>query len=85
MSRRRLSCASAPKEVTTAAFFELVLECSGKLITSEALEPCFRRRVRKVVVAAHIKKEALNIVSLAVYSDPFASFAANVSMILEMT
>lgn len=38
---RRVSCASAPKGVTTADFFELVLECSGKFITSEALEPYF--------------------------------------------
>lgn len=38
---RRVSCASAPKETTTANFFELVLECPCKFITSEALEPYF--------------------------------------------
>jgi glyceraldehyde 3-phosphate dehydrogenase len=42
---------------------DIVLECSGKPITTEALEPYFERGVRKVVVAAPVKtKGALNIV-----------------------
>jgi glyceraldehyde 3-phosphate dehydrogenase len=41
---------------------EVVLECTGKLITLEALEPYFECGVRKVVVAAPVKKGALNIV-----------------------
>ncbi len=42
---------------------DIVLECSGKLITTNALEPYFERGVRKVVVAAPVKtKGALNIV-----------------------
>ncbi len=46
-----------------ASGVDIVLECSGKLITTEALEPYFERGVRKVVVAAPVKtKGALNIV-----------------------
>ena len=46
-----------------ASGVELVLECSGKLITTEALEPYFGCGVRKIVVAAPVKtKGALNIV-----------------------
>ena len=41
---------------------EIVLECSGKFLTPEALEPYFMRGVRKVVVAAPVKQGALNIV-----------------------
>ena len=41
---------------------EIVLECSGKFVTREALEPYFEYGVRKVVVAAPVKKGALNIV-----------------------
>jgi glyceraldehyde 3-phosphate dehydrogenase len=42
---------------------DIVLECSGKFITTDALEPYFDRGVRKVVVAAPVKtKGALNIV-----------------------
>jgi glyceraldehyde 3-phosphate dehydrogenase len=40
----------------------LVLECSGKFLTPEVLQPYFDRGVRKVVVAAPVKKGALNIV-----------------------
>jgi glyceraldehyde 3-phosphate dehydrogenase len=41
----------------------IVLECSGKFITTSALEPYFERGIRKVVVAAPVKtKGALNIV-----------------------
>ena len=46
-----------------ASGVDIVLECSGKLITTDALEPYFERGVRKIVVAAPVKtKGALNIV-----------------------
>lgn len=45
-----------------AAGIELVLECSGKLLTPEVLAPYFDRNVSKVVVAAPVKQGALNIV-----------------------
>ena len=46
-----------------ASGVDIVLECSGKLIATDALEPFFDRGVRKVVVAAPVKtKGALNIV-----------------------
>lgn len=41
---------------------DIVLECSGKLLTPEALDPHFTRNARKVIVAAPVKKGALNIV-----------------------
>jgi glyceraldehyde 3-phosphate dehydrogenase len=41
---------------------EVVLECSGKFRTPEALEAYFRAGVRKVIVAAPVKQGALNIV-----------------------
>ncbi len=41
---------------------EIVLECSGKLLTSEVLQPYFDRNVTKVIVAAPVKQDALNIV-----------------------
>jgi glyceraldehyde 3-phosphate dehydrogenase len=42
---------------------EIVLECTGKLLTTEALSLYFERGVRKVIVAAPVKtKGALNIV-----------------------
>jgi len=41
---------------------EIVLECSGKFLTPEELEPYFERGVRKVVVAAPVKQGALNVV-----------------------
>lgn len=42
---------------------DVVIESSGKFKTSEALEPYFTRKVRKVVVAAPVKSEGvLNIV-----------------------
>jgi len=55
---------SKPNEVPwEASGVDIVLECSGKLITTDALEPYFERGVRKVVVAAPVKtKGALNIV-----------------------
>ena len=41
---------------------ELVLECSGSFRTRETLEAYFEQGVRKVVVAAPVKKGALNVV-----------------------
>jgi glyceraldehyde 3-phosphate dehydrogenase len=41
---------------------DLVLECSGKFRTPGTLDPYFKRGVRKVIVAAPVKQEALNIV-----------------------
>ncbi|NHC34532.1 ArsJ-associated glyceraldehyde-3-phosphate dehydrogenase [Scytonema millei] len=41
---------------------DLVLECSGKFRTPTLLESYFKRGVQKVIVAAPVKEEALNIV-----------------------
>jgi glyceraldehyde 3-phosphate dehydrogenase len=41
---------------------DLVLECSGKFRTPETLNPYFTKGVKKVIVAAPVKEEALNIV-----------------------
>lgn len=41
---------------------DIVLECSGKFRTAESLEPYFAQGVKQVIVAAPIKKGALNIV-----------------------
>lgn len=41
---------------------DIVLECSGKFRTAESLAPYFEQGVKKVIVAAPIKKNALNIV-----------------------
>jgi glyceraldehyde 3-phosphate dehydrogenase len=41
---------------------EVVLECSGKFRTPEALDTYFRAGVHKVIVAAPVKQGALNIV-----------------------
>jgi len=41
---------------------EVVLECSGRFRTPELLEPYFRQGVRKVIVAAPVKGDALNVV-----------------------
>jgi len=41
---------------------DLVLECSGKLLTPEGLQPYFAEGVRKVIVAAPVKLGALNLV-----------------------
>ena len=41
---------------------DIVLECSGKMLTRETLEPYFERGVKKVIVAAPVKQGALNIV-----------------------
>ncbi|MBW4653590.1 MAG: ArsJ-associated glyceraldehyde-3-phosphate dehydrogenase [Kaiparowitsia implicata GSE-PSE-MK54-09C] len=41
---------------------DLVLECSGKFRTPETLDSYFKRGVRKVIVAAPVKEQALNVV-----------------------
>jgi glyceraldehyde 3-phosphate dehydrogenase len=41
---------------------DVVLECSGRFRTAESLAPYFERGVRKVVVAAPVKQQALNVV-----------------------
>jgi glyceraldehyde 3-phosphate dehydrogenase len=45
-----------------ASQIDIVLECSGKLLTPETLNPYFERGVQKVIVAAPVKQGALNIV-----------------------
>src|ERR1035441_3248514 len=57
------SSASEPGEVPWGDLgVEVVLECSGRFRTAEALEAYFRRGVRKVIVAAPVKQGALNVV-----------------------
>jgi len=59
----KFSAESKPNEVAWEdRDVDIVLECSGKLLTPEALLPFFERRVRKVIVAAPVKQGALNIV-----------------------
>jgi glyceraldehyde 3-phosphate dehydrogenase len=41
---------------------DVVIECSGRFRTRESLEPYFERGVRKVIVAAPVKQDALNVV-----------------------
>jgi glyceraldehyde 3-phosphate dehydrogenase len=41
---------------------DLVLECTGKLKTPDQFAPYFERGVKKVIVAAPVKEEALNVV-----------------------
>jgi glyceraldehyde 3-phosphate dehydrogenase len=41
---------------------DIVLECSGKFRTPKTLNPYFTKGVKKVIVAAPVKEEALNIV-----------------------
>ncbi len=41
---------------------EIVLECSGRFRTRELLDAYFRQGVRKVIVAAPVKEDALNVV-----------------------
>lgn len=55
---------SKPGDVDWAAHgIDVVLECSGKFRTAEALAPYFDRGVKKVIVAAPVKGgDALNIV-----------------------
>ena len=55
--------ASQPGDVPwEASAVDLVLECSGKMLTPETLKPYFARGVKKVLVAAPVKLGALNIV-----------------------
>ncbi len=55
-------CAT-PQEVPWESFgVDIVLECSGKFRTPALLDPYFKRGVKKVIVAAPVKEEALNIV-----------------------
>ncbi len=57
------SQAATPAEVPWGELgIELVLECSGKFRTAQALKAYFEQGVRKVIVAAPVKDEALNIV-----------------------
>ncbi len=58
------SAESKPNEVAwDASEVDIVLECSGKLLTPEALQPFFERGVRKAIVAAPVKHQgALNLV-----------------------
>ena len=52
-----------PGQVDWAKFgVDIVLECSGKFRTPATLNPYFDRGVKKVIVAAPVKEEALNIV-----------------------
>ena len=54
---------SQPGEVPWEDFgVDVVLECSGKFRTPATLDPYFKRGVQKVIVAAPVKEEALNIV-----------------------
>lgn len=54
---------SKPGDVDwTGLGVDIVLECSGKFKTAEELAPYFEKGVKKVIVAAPVKKEALNIV-----------------------
>jgi glyceraldehyde 3-phosphate dehydrogenase len=55
--------AASPDDIPWAqAGVDIVLECSGKLLTPETLEPHFTQGARKVIVAAPVKQGALNIV-----------------------
>ncbi len=55
--------ASQPGDVPwEASAVDLVLECSGKMLTPDTLKPYFTRGVKKVVGAAPVKQGALNIV-----------------------
>ena len=54
---------SQPGEVPWEKFgVDIVLECSGKFRTKSTLEPYFQRGIKKVIVAAPVKEEALNVV-----------------------
>lgn len=54
---------STPQQVPWADLgVDLVIESSGKFRTSDTLNPYFEGGVKKVVVAAPVKEEALNIV-----------------------
>lgn len=54
---------AAPGQVDWASYgVDIVLESSGKFRTPETLNPYLDRGVKKVIVAAPVKQEALNIV-----------------------
>ncbi len=54
---------ATPQEVDWAARgIDLVIECSGKFKTEEALRPYFDQGVKKVLVSAPVPEPALNIV-----------------------
>lgn len=58
----RFTQATSPSELDLTGI-DLVIECSGKFKTSDALAPYFEAGVKKVVVSAPVKiEEALNIV-----------------------
>ena len=62
MARHRVHRGLQPGEVPWEEHgSEIVLECSGKMLTPEPY-PYFTRGVRKVIVAAPVKEGALNIV-----------------------
>jgi glyceraldehyde 3-phosphate dehydrogenase len=61
--RVRFTNFDAPGEVPwDESGVEIVIECSGKFLTPEALTPYFDSEVHKVVVAAPVKHGALNVV-----------------------
>ncbi|MEB3339638.1 ArsJ-associated glyceraldehyde-3-phosphate dehydrogenase [Okeania sp.] len=54
---------SQPGEVPWEKFgVDIVLECSGKFRTKSTLDPYFEHGIKKVIVAAPVKEEALNVV-----------------------
>lgn len=59
----RFTDAAKPGEVPwESSSVDIVLECSGKWLTPETLNPYFDRGVKKVIVAAPVKQGAFNIV-----------------------
>lgn len=56
-----LSTATSPSEISWQDV-DIVLECSGKFRTTETLQPYFDQGIKKVIVSAPVKKDALNIV-----------------------
>ena len=53
----------APEEVPWKSLgVDLVLECTGKFLTKARLAPYFEGGVKKVIVAAPVKEDALNVV-----------------------
>jgi len=62
---RKIAFSDQPKPgdvVWERQAIDIVLECSGKILTPETLDPYFGRNVAKVIVAAPVKQGALNIV-----------------------
>jgi len=57
------SMGATPEEVDWGARgVDLIIECSGKFKTQEALQPYFDQGVKKIVVSAPVPEPALNIV-----------------------